>query len=201
MATWSQFVTAVPHLAAQVHAFFAPFGQSLGYLATVRPDGGPRVHPVMPLFTDHGLFCFVVASPKRRDLERDRRYALHALPGECGDDEAYLTGIADPVTDRPRVEQLAETFRAAPDRDWRLFELWIDVAMVGRAGFAYEIWRDGAGGAHGHAGGAGPGYHRYPPDQAGGRSGHRPTSPGYEFLDAPDHPGGQACVSAVGQVQ
>jgi hypothetical protein len=201
MATWSHFVTAVPHLAAQVHAFFAPFGQSLGYLATVRPDGGPRVHPVMPLFTEHGLFCFVVASPKRRDLERDRRYALHALPGECGDDEAYVTGTADPVTDRSRVEELAETFRAAPDRDWRLFELHIDVAMVGRAGLAYEIWRDDAGGVHGHAGWAGPGHRQYPPDQATGWSGRGPTSPGYGLRGAADHPGGHACVGAVGQVQ
>jgi hypothetical protein len=140
MATWSQFVTAVPHLASQVRGFFEPVGQSLGYLATVRPDGGPRVHPVMPLVTGDGLFCFVVRSPKRRDLERDGRYALHALPGEFGDHEAYLAGTAAAVTDLRRVDRLARTFRAAPDRDWMLFELRIDVAMVGRAGLAYEIW-------------------------------------------------------------
>jgi hypothetical protein len=37
-------------------------------------------------------------SPKRFDLLRDRRYALHALPGEQ-DEEFYLSGRADRITD------------------------------------------------------------------------------------------------------
>ena len=50
------------------------------------------MHPVSPVIADGGLFCFVTASPKRRDLERDGRYALHAYPAESSDDEAYLAG-------------------------------------------------------------------------------------------------------------
>ena len=72
------------------------YGPGLGYLATVRADGGPRVHPVSPVITDEGLFCFVVDSPKRRDLERDGRYALHSFPPEDSDDEAYVAGRAAP---------------------------------------------------------------------------------------------------------
>ena len=84
-----------------IRALLHQYGPGLGYLATIRPDGGPRVHPVSPVVTDDGLFCFVVDSPKRRDLERDGRYALHAFPPEDTDDEAYLTGRALPVTDPP----------------------------------------------------------------------------------------------------
>jgi hypothetical protein len=143
MATWPQFVSAAPRLAAQVRALFEQYGQGLGYLATVRADGGPRVHPVSPVITDDGLFCFIIPSPKRRDLERDGRYALHSFPPEHTNDEAYLAGTAVPVTDPQRIDELAGRFRAAAQVDWRLFELSIDVAMVGRTGPAYQVWRDG----------------------------------------------------------
>src|SRR3712207_2862702 len=120
MASWSEFATAEPRLAGAVRALLQQYGPGLGYLATVRADGGPRVHPVSPVITDDGLFCFVVTSPKRRDLERDGRYALHSYPPEDNDDEAYLTGHARPVDDPAVVDRLAGDLRAAPQVDWRL---------------------------------------------------------------------------------
>jgi hypothetical protein len=140
VVSWSQFVTAAPLLARRVRALFEQEDQPLGYLATVRSDGGPRVHPVVPIITGDGLFCFLMRSPKRRDLERDGRYALHALPGVFDHDEAYLAGAAAPVTDEHRVEWLARRWRAAPEGDWRVFELQIQVAMVGRAGPGHQVW-------------------------------------------------------------
>jgi hypothetical protein len=160
MVSWPQFAAAAPGLATDVRALLEQYGRGLAYLATVRADGGPRVHPVAPVFTDDGLFCFVMRSPKRRDLERDGRYALHSFPSEDSDDEAYLAGTAVPVTDPRRVDQLASRFGAAPERDWRVFELRVDVAMVGRAGLAYEIWRP-----------AGRGRGRGAADRRGGTSG------------------------------
>jgi hypothetical protein len=145
MATWPQFTSAAPTLAAQVRDLFLQYGQGLGYLATVRADGGPRVHPVSPVITDEGLFCFIIRSPKRRDLERDGRYALHAFPPEETDDEAYLAGAARPVTDPGRIADLARRFRASPQVDWRLFEFTVEVAMIGRAGPVYQVWRDRVG--------------------------------------------------------
>jgi hypothetical protein len=54
---------------------------TLGYLATLRPDGSPRVHPVTVTVDDTGIYVYAVAStPKGRDLRRDPRYALHAFP-------------------------------------------------------------------------------------------------------------------------
>jgi hypothetical protein len=131
-STWSQFAAATPSLAADVRALLEHYGQAFGYLATVRLDGGPRLHPVSPVIADGGLFCFVLSSPKRRDLERDGRYALHAYPPENSDDEAYLAGRAHPVLDELRRARLARMHRASPAADWRLFEFDIQVAMVTR---------------------------------------------------------------------
>ncbi|GLY07261.1 MULTISPECIES: pyridoxamine 5'-phosphate oxidase family protein [Actinoplanes] len=130
MASWSDFATAEPLLAAGVRALLQQYGPGMGYLATIRPDGGPRVHPVSPVFTDDGLHCFLVDSPKRRDLERDGRYALHSYPPEDSDDEAVLTGHARPVTDPEIVARLSAALHASGDVDWRLFELTVDTAML-----------------------------------------------------------------------
>ena len=57
----------------------------------VRADGGPRVHPVCPQVVDGELWVFVIAqSPKRADLERDGRYALHSFPCVDVDDEFFV---------------------------------------------------------------------------------------------------------------
>ncbi|MGX6605404.1 pyridoxamine 5'-phosphate oxidase family protein [Micromonosporaceae bacterium Da 78-11] len=130
MDSWSDLVAAEPTLAAGIRALLQQYGPGMGYLATVRADGSPRLHPVSPVITDAGLYCFVVDSPKRRDLERDGRYALHSYPPEESDDEAYLTGRAIPVIDPLVVTDLADALHAAPDVDWRLFELLIDTATL-----------------------------------------------------------------------
>ncbi|MFG2056430.1 pyridoxamine 5'-phosphate oxidase family protein [Micromonospora sp. NPDC048930] len=132
MASWSEFAADEPRLADEIRLLMQQYGPGFGYLATVRADGGPRVHPVSPVITDDGLYCFVIDSPKRRDLERDGRYALHSFPPEESDDEAYLAGRARPVTDPATLARVAELGRAAPQIDWRLFEFTIDVAMLTR---------------------------------------------------------------------
>ncbi|QDY05816.1 pyridoxamine 5'-phosphate oxidase [Micromonospora sp. HM134] len=163
MASWSAFAADEPRLADGIRLLLQQYGSGFGYLATVRADGGPRVHPVCPLVTDGGLFCFVVDSPKRRDLERDGRYALHSFPPEESDDEAYVAGRAEPVTDPARVALVAEIGRAAPQVDWRLFEFSVDVAMLtrrdqggpfsGDAGRpSVQVWLDPVPGRHGVAG-------------------------------------------------
>jgi hypothetical protein len=134
MASWSEFAAADPALAAAIRALLQQYGPGMGYLATVRPDGGPRVHPVSPIITDVGLYCFVVDSPKRRDLERDGRYALHSYPPEESDDEAYVMGHAIPVTDPTVIAHLAGALRASPQVDWRLFEFMVEAAMLRRHG-------------------------------------------------------------------
>ena len=128
MASWSTFAAADPTLAAAIRALFEQYGPGLAYLATIRPDGAPRLHPVSPVFTDEGLYCFIVASPKRGDLARDGRYALHSFPPEESDDEAYLTGHATRVRNPLVIATLSEALRASPDVDWHLYELHIETA-------------------------------------------------------------------------
>jgi hypothetical protein len=145
MANWSEFAAASPWLAREVKTLIHQYGPGFGYLATVRPDGGPRVHPVSPVVTDGGLFCFLIGSPKRRDLDRDGRYALQTFPAEHSDDEGYLTGRAHLVTDARRRDRIARACRAAPRLDWRLYELDLDVVMLTRRPAAatlptHQIW-------------------------------------------------------------
>jgi hypothetical protein len=152
MATWSEFTAADPSLATGIRALLQQYGPGMGYLATVRPDGGPRVHPVSPVLTDQ-LYVFVIASPKRHDLERDGRYALHSYPPEDNDDEAYLTGRATHVLDPLVIGRLADALHASAHIDWRVFELSVETAMLRRHGappFATVLppvtrtWRDPA---------------------------------------------------------
>jgi hypothetical protein len=57
------------------------FNVGLAFLATVRSDGAPRLHPVCPVLSNDRLFVLITpASPKRQDLLRDGRYALQSFP-------------------------------------------------------------------------------------------------------------------------
>lgn len=94
MLNWKQFTEVRPDLARLGAAFLYEFDVALGFLASVRPDGGPRVHPICPLLTEQGLYAFIVPGPKLADLRRDSRYALHSetFPPPNHDDAFYLTG-------------------------------------------------------------------------------------------------------------
>jgi hypothetical protein len=101
MITWNEFERQQPALAEAGRAQFCQFGIGLGFLATIRPDGGPRVHPVCPVISPAGLHLLIVAGPKRDDLRRDGRYALHSetCPPPRQDDGFALTGRAAEITD------------------------------------------------------------------------------------------------------
>jgi hypothetical protein len=99
MARWSDLEAAEPEMAARAFAKPPEMFFALAYLATVRPDGGPRVHPFCPIFAGGRLFAAIPrSSPKGNDLRRDGRYVIHALPGE-NDAEFSLRGAAVEVDD------------------------------------------------------------------------------------------------------
>ena len=81
MSSWKEFTQEAPELAA--------FGKSrfhsgVAYLGTIRPDGGPRVHPVTPIVGEQ-LFLFMEpTSPKGKDLQRDPRCTLHCSVEDSG---------------------------------------------------------------------------------------------------------------------
>ncbi len=125
MATWSEFEEAAPEMAALGLKQLRKFG--LAYLATTAKDGAPRVHPVCPFISEGRLFVATgPTSPKRLDLLRDGRYALHMLPGK-NDDEFLVRGRASRVTDvKTREMALAGKGEINISDDEWLFELHIE---------------------------------------------------------------------------
>jgi hypothetical protein len=96
---WPAFAEQEPDLAAEGMSLLYQHGVGLAFLATVRRDGAPRVHPVCPLLSPDGLFAFIVPSPKQGDLRRRSAYALHSFPCPDNEDAVHLTGRASLVTD------------------------------------------------------------------------------------------------------
>ncbi|TMC00403.1 MAG: hypothetical protein E6J42_00845 [Chloroflexi bacterium] len=150
MATWGEFARVAPVLAAEGRRLFYQYGVGLGFLATVRADGGPRLHPMCPVIDEGGLYAFIVPSPKRDDLRRDGRYAMHAFTPEQVDDEFYVTGRARVVTDSVRRAALKAAYHAPVPDDHELFEFEIQQCMLakyerrGQWPPAYTKWADGA---------------------------------------------------------
>jgi hypothetical protein len=140
MITWAEFSSRRPDLASMGRAMFYQHGLGLGFLATVRRDGGPRVHPICPILSDTELYALIVPGPKLDDLRRDGRYALscETFAPPRHDDGYYLSGraaaVADPeIWDRVAAQVLAERDLKEPwpgfDKQV-LFELLIETCLL-----------------------------------------------------------------------
>src|SRR5436309_2862394 len=93
MVTWKEFAAAAPALAEAGRSLLNQFGVGLAFLATVRKDGAPRLHPVCPVLSNDRLFVLITpASPKRHDLVRDGRPFLHFHLLEGGRRRADVKG-------------------------------------------------------------------------------------------------------------
>ena len=127
--SWKELAAGSPELAE-----FGKkrFDSEVAYLATVKKDGAPRVHPVTPIVSDERLFLFMEpTSPKGHDLRRDGRYALHCSvadsSGEGG--EFLLTGRARFVKDEDTRAIAVKHASYEPADRYILFELLIDTAF------------------------------------------------------------------------
>jgi hypothetical protein len=131
MVTWQQFAVAEPDLADAGRALLFQFGVGLAFLATVRADGAPRLHPVCPVLSNDRLFVLITpASPKRRDLLRDGRFALQSFPQpKPGSDEFYVAGKAEPVDDQAVRIAILRDAKHMADASEIVLELWIDRVM------------------------------------------------------------------------
>jgi hypothetical protein len=127
--SWQALADSVPDLAAfgadRLH-------DQVAYLATVKQDGAPRLHPVRPVIAAGLLFLFMEPnSPKGGDLERDGRYVLHCTA--TGDEpwdlrEFSVEGTARGVTD-PDIRSAANAESSFPrDDHFALFELGVTSA-------------------------------------------------------------------------
>ena len=131
MATWAEFERASPELAALGRD---QFGIGPAYLATVRAEGSPRVHPITPVVVQgHLVVRMEPTSPKGHDLRRDSRYALHSTVSDPQNTsgEFVVQGHAREVQD-PEVRALAP-----PTGSYTLlFELYVRNAL-------YTIYENG----------------------------------------------------------
>lgn len=135
MERLAQLEAGAPDLAEAGRALLYQYGLGLGFLATVRPDGAPRLHPFCPIVTDGGLYGFIGDSPKRRDLYRDGRYTIHSFPAEDVDDEFCVSGRAVPIDDEATIARVRAAYTAPMQSgDEALFEFLVDRAMLARYG-------------------------------------------------------------------
>mgnify|MGYP001769143018 CR=1 FL=1 len=130
MVTWKEFALAAPDLAGVGKRLLYQYQVGYAFLATIRKDGGPRLHPVCPAIAQEHLYIFVEPeSPKYSDLIRDGRFALHTFAPEQGDEEFYCTGRAEPVSDPAIRAGVIATYHRRPRDSEVLFELTLEHAL------------------------------------------------------------------------
>jgi Pyridoxamine 5'-phosphate oxidase len=128
MASWGDLQARAPALAA--------FGAgrltaAAAYLATLRPDRTPRVHPVSPIVGGGRLFVFMEpTSPKARDLRARKWYALHnGVPDTFGTGgEFFVAGRAVALDDAELRTIATDAAPYQPEDRYVLFELLIGEA-------------------------------------------------------------------------
>ncbi len=133
MLRYGQFAAARPEMAGLLRRLLEIV--PICYLATVRKNGSPRVHPFCPIFAGDGMYIAVnESSPKRWDLASDGRYAMHAANppprGNQGDDEWYATGSARQVTDAAERQHVVDSAGHTVHPPDRVFELRLDYVMT-----------------------------------------------------------------------
>jgi len=138
MVTWQEFATARPDLAFIGERLLYQYQVGYAFLATIRKDGGPRLHPVCPAIANGHLYVFIGdTSPKMADLLREERYALHTFPPEQGDEEFYCTGRARPVDGTQLRAEVIAVYHRHPRDSEMLFELMIEHVL-------HTIWENWA---------------------------------------------------------
>jgi hypothetical protein len=162
VATWQEFESSVPAMAATARLLWPgitalhrgeltkPDGPwfPVAFLATIRPDGSPRLHPFCPILAAGRLFAAIPQkSPKGHDLRRDPRCAIHALPGpeddelsirahakEAGQDRAVRASVIAVVT-RTGVGGMIETTSKDPLFEFDILRVdvarWLDIGQRG----------------------------------------------------------------------
>jgi pyridoxamine 5'-phosphate oxidase-like protein len=130
--SWGELEAAAPAIAEAGRRLLYARGDGEAILATIRGDGLPRIHPVNIGLVDGHLYTFVIGgSPKRVDLERDGRYAIHSHQDPGAPSEVLLRGHARRVDDAAERERAAAGWPFGVDESYVLFELTIAAALLG----------------------------------------------------------------------
>jgi hypothetical protein len=97
-APWRRFEEEAPELARFVRRRFEQ--HTLGFLATLRADGAPRISGIEPWFSRGQLLLGMMpGSLKAADLLRDPRLALHSasIDKDVAQGDVKLNGLAVPA--------------------------------------------------------------------------------------------------------
>jgi hypothetical protein len=134
MKSWAEFSLEEPELACLGREMLFPArpNSGLAFLATIRKNGAPRLHPICLVYALGHLYVFIPpASPKYADLKRDGRYALQAFPPRDNKDgkEFYLTGAARCIQDEQTRQQIITNSGVSVEQFEQMFELFINQAM------------------------------------------------------------------------
>jgi hypothetical protein len=150
MATWTDFEVAAPEIAGKGRDLLYRTGAGEGLFVTIRGDGLPRAHPVNVGVVDGHLYTFAQAkSAKRRDLEEDGRYALHAYVIPEAPHEFLVRGHARLVEDQALRRMIAADWFFTVSDAYPLYELLISSALLGERPTAddwppvYSSWSAG----------------------------------------------------------
>jgi Pyridoxamine 5'-phosphate oxidase len=137
MKSWSEFSTEEPELAEIGRNLLFRSRAHIGcaFLATLRKDGAPRLHPVSLVYYKQRLYVLISpTSPKCADLKRDGRYAIQAYPSpnDAENEEFYLSGRAECIRDLTIHQALITETKIHADESEVLFELKLDRLMYTR---------------------------------------------------------------------
>ena len=144
MTSWNDFEARAPEMAAAGKKLLYQFGAGLAFLATVRKDGAPRLHPICPTVVDGCLYALILpSSPKCSDLKRDGRYALHTFPAVDVDDEFLVMGRAQFIDDEVQASRVRDDQKArgmTSTNDEALFRFDLDRVMHAKYSGGHGTW-------------------------------------------------------------
>jgi nitroimidazol reductase NimA-like FMN-containing flavoprotein (pyridoxamine 5'-phosphate oxidase superfamily) len=154
MTSWNDIAADSPDLASLVQARFESTG--LGYLATLRKDGSPRLCGIEPSFQDGELLLGSMPEARKAiDLQRDPRFALHAasIDKEVKEGDVKVAGRAVEVLDDEEKLVFLKQFEEAngyapPPGPMHLFRCDITEVVATRVAgdhLLIESWHEGRG--------------------------------------------------------
>ena len=137
MKSWAEFKHENPELAMYGKRLLFQSRPQVGYafLATLRKDGAPRLHPVSIVISNDHLYVLIPpSSPKCSDLLHDGRIAMQAYPPSNNEsyEEFYLSGCAVSIQDPTIRQALITDTEVQFEESEVLFELLLDRAMYTR---------------------------------------------------------------------
>ncbi|MBN1876974.1 MAG: pyridoxamine 5'-phosphate oxidase family protein [Anaerolineae bacterium] len=130
--SWKEFEEQAPEMAS---LGIERLNRKVAYLAILKKDGSPQLHPVRPFIGNGMVFMFTEpSSPKVRDLRRDGRYALHCSVDRKEDEpliEFLISGTAKIISDsvvRAEAEDIIAP--SVVTNDYALFEFQVDYVLA-----------------------------------------------------------------------